>query len=111
MTTASQSWNLILNNYISLEENEWNATPMIDLVKHIKSKYSERLFGYTSLDRLFISIYPDIDRFVEALHVNYDRFAKEFCVSYYSRPNQLDKPEWERIYKSDIAIEKFDHFI
>jgi hypothetical protein len=104
----NQSWDFILKKYVSLKEHEWNVEPMILLVEHIKAFYSNRLFAYTSLDLLIISIHPDIDRCIETLHIKFDRSENQFLFSYYSKSN---KAEWERKYHSEDVNKKFDQFI
>ena len=83
---------------------------MLELVRHIKgSDVAKRLFAYTSLDKLVISIYEPIDAAREALHIVFERQVQEWSFRYYSKPN---KPvEFERDYSAEKGIEKFDSLI
>ena len=111
ITTKCQSWDFIIEGYEALIRNKWEIEPMLDLVKHIASAYSNRLYAYTSRDTLIISIYEHIDRVSEALHIKYDQDINKFSFSYFGGHSTSRQPEWQRTYKSEDGIKKFDDFI
>lgn len=81
---------------------------MIKLVRHIKeSGLSSRLFAYTSMDKLVVSIYENIDPFKESLHITYDLNSNEWNYKYYGGPlygQREGNPEFERVYRKEIGI-------
>ena len=111
ITARYQSWNSILQHYNSLLDNKLGVQPMIDLVKHISTSYSDRLFGCISLDKLIVSIYEEIDWRAEALHIKFEQGTKQFHFSYYGGHTETKQPEWRRIYEADLGVEKFDQFV
>lgn len=83
---------------------------LLELVRHIKnSDLSKRLFAFTSMDKLVISIYESVDIFVEALHITFDIQSDKWHFEYYAQP--FKDPEFVRTYSADKGIEKFDNFI
>ena len=83
---------------------------LLELVRHIKnSDLSKRLFAFTSMDKLVISIYEDLGTFVEALHIIFDIQSDKWYFKYYAQP--FKDPEFVRTYSADTGIEKFDNFI
>ena len=57
-----------------MNKRGWKHDKLLELVRHIKSSdLSKRLFAYTSLDKLVISIYDTIEPNREALHISFDR--------------------------------------
>jgi hypothetical protein len=111
ITSKNQSWDSIIEHYESLIQNKWEVKPMLELVMHIVSNYSNKLYAYTSLDALIISIYERIDRVSETLHVKYDQNLKKFSFSYFGGYTASSQPEWQRLYNSEEGIKKFDEFI
>ena|SRR5689334_12847039 len=111
MITKHQSWEFINKGYESLYEKGWKISAMIELVNYISSKYSGRLYAFTSLDTLIISLYHDIDRLSEALHIRFDQSSQKFFFSYYGGHSRAKQPEWQREYESSDGITKFDKFI
>jgi len=85
--------------------------PMLELVKHVAAGYSGRLYAFTSLDKLIISIYENIDMQSEALHIKYDRELKKFSFAYFGGRSASPQPEWQKVYNSENGIKKFDAFI
>lgn len=90
-------------------------TEMIKLIEHIqKSGLSKRLFAYTSMDKLIISIYEDIDPLKESLHITFDLKENHWIFEYFGGPlyGQIeDKPEFYRVYNKEQGIEKLESFI
>lgn len=83
---------------------------MLQLVKHIIStKLSDRLFAYTSMHKLVVSIYKPIEWNREALHIEFDVLDNKWHFKYYSKPKE--PVEFERNYAPEKGIEKFDAFI
>ena len=109
-TAKARPWDDIEEHYADLNKKEWNHDRLLELVRHIKSTgLQERLFAYTSLDKLVISIYDPIESDREALHIDFDRDNQRWSFKYISRPNE--KPEFERQYEAALGLEKFDKFI
>ena len=111
ITTKCQSWDFVIENYESLIRHEWRIEPMLELIRHIVFNYSSRLYAFTSLDKLIISIYENIDMLSEALHVRYDCESKKFSFAYFGGHSALPQPEWQREYDAEDGIKKFDAFI
>jgi hypothetical protein len=83
---------------------------MIELIQHIiNSGVAGRLFAYSSMDKLVISVYETIDPQKDALHVTFDLAVDKWNFVYYAKP--YTEPEFERTYPSAQGIEKFDHFL
>ena len=80
------------------------------LIRHIRhSGLDKRLFAYSSLDKLVVSIYESIEWNREVLHITFDKMSQQWQFVYYAMPFQ--KPEFERQYPLEKGIEKFDKFI
>ncbi len=117
-TYKAHSWSSIESCYKNLIESGWDQQPILDLVRHImNSELSKKLYAYTSLNTLVITIYEDIDRSTECLHVEFDKSLNVWKFNYYGGntydSNTLNgkQPEFKRIYNRDNGIEKFDQFI
>lgn len=109
-TAMARSWDEIEEHYVDLNKNGWAHDKLLDLVRHIKSTgLGDRLFAYTSLDKLVVSIYNPVEWNREALHIEFDTHNQKWDFKYLSRPNE--KPEFERQYPADFGIEKFDKFV
>ncbi|MBC8109889.1 MAG: hypothetical protein H7Y04_02395 [Verrucomicrobia bacterium] len=101
------SWNEIEEKYLNLGKEFF---PFYELVKHIQqSDASKRLFAYTYMHKLVISIYEEIDPLLETLHIEYDWQNEKWFFSYYANP--FKDPEFERTYPKEKGIEKFDSFL
>jgi hypothetical protein len=109
-TAKSRPWSEIENHYIDLNNHNWGHQKLLELVRHIiHSDLSGKLFAYTSLDTLKISIYENIEPFREELHVSFNSDKQEWLFQYYAKPNEVS--EFTRVYPADTGIEKFDNFI
>ncbi|WP_375437722.1 hypothetical protein [uncultured Hymenobacter sp.] len=109
-TTKAVGWEVIEGRYTELINRGWRLIPLLDLVQKIKSSpLSTKLYAFTSLDRLVVSIYPDIEWERETLHVLFDQHRQEWEFKYFAKPYQ--KPEFVRQYPADAGKEKFDQFI
>lgn len=109
-TANARPWNEIEAHYLNLNEHGWGHDKLLALVRHIKSTgLSNRLFAFTSLDKLVISIYEVIEWNRESLHIEFDRDAQKWSFKYFSKPFQ--DAEFIRQYDTDAGIEKFDHFV
>lgn len=96
--------------YQDLLANGWALMPMVDLIRHITgTKLHERLFAYTSLDTLAISIYNPIEFGRETLRIKFNGDLQQWHFAYLPKP--LESAEFERTYAADKGIEKFDNFI
>lgn len=104
------SWTGIEAFYRDLLANGWALMPMVDLIRHITgTKLHERLFAYTSLDMLVISIYNPIEFGRETLRIKFNPDLQQWHFSYSPKP--FEPAEFERHYHPDKGIEKFDNFI
>jgi hypothetical protein len=110
MTAKARPWDEIEEHYIDLNQHGWGHDRLLSLVRHIKSTgLQHRLFAYTSLDKLIVSVYNPIQSNKEALHIEFDRQNQRWDFKYRSTSNE--KPEFERHYNADLGIEKFDKFV
>ena len=81
-----------------------------ELVKYIRrSGLDKRLFGYSSMDKLVVSIYEPIEWNREALHIAFNSTTQKWHFAYYAFP--FREPEFERDYPLESGLEKFDNFI
>ena len=104
----TRTWADIEQHYINCFGGEHKN--FLELIRHIKNtELSKRLFAYTSMDKLVVSIYDRIDTLVEALHITFDIQSDSWHFEYYAHPFQ--DPEFVRKYSADKGIGKFDNFI
>ena len=83
---------------------------MAELVQHIRtSALATRLYGYSSMDKLVVSIYETIDPRKETLHIKYDLNTYQWHFQYFAKP--FEEAEFVRTYPGDKGIEKFDNFV
>ncbi len=81
-----------------------------ELVRHIRRLgLDQRLFGYSSMGKLVVSIYEPIEWNREALHITFNFATQKWYFAYYALP--FREPEFERGYPAEQGIEKFDSFI
>jgi hypothetical protein len=107
-SNRTQTWEYIENRFV--EDFGDRHFKMIELIQHIRrSGIATRLFAYSSMDKLVISIYETIDPRKDALHITFDLVADNWHFVYYAKP--FTDPEFERTYPSAIGIEKFDNFL
>ncbi|MBX2956290.1 MAG: hypothetical protein KF846_09045 [Cyclobacteriaceae bacterium] len=110
-TAKARPWDDIEEHYVDLNKHGWGHERLLELVKRIKSSgLRDRLFAYTSIDKLVVSIYDPIEWNREALHIQFDRQNQRWTFEYYAKPPGT-KPESERQYSSDLGIDKFFKFI
>jgi hypothetical protein len=112
--TQPKSWEYIAAFYQDLNNHGWGHERMLALVQYILSSgASQRLFAYTSLDKLIISNHEPLED-SEILCVDFDRqkqlFHFEYFASSVSNYGQ-EQPEFHRHYLPDVGIEKFDQFL
>lgn len=108
LSNKPQAWEYIENRF----RTGFGGThhKMLELVQHIRaSGLATRLFGYTSMDKLVISIAEDIDPGKDALHIKYDLNANQWLFEYFATP--FKQAEFVRTYPSEKGIEKFDNFL
>ena len=109
-TAKVRPWDKIEEHYVDLNRHGWKHDRLLDLVRHIRStELHNRLFAYTSMDKLVVSIYDPIEWNREALHIEFDTRNQRWDFKHISRPNE--KPEFERQYQAELGIDKFDKFI
>ena len=106
----ARPWNEIEEHYVDLNNKGWGHDRLLGLVRHIRSSgLQDRLFAFTSVDKLIISIYDPIERDRESLHIDFDRHNQRWDFKYISIPNE--KGGFERQYEANLGLEKFDKFI
>ena len=89
---------------------EYCKENIAELIRHIRlSGLDKRLFAYSSVYKLVVSIYESIEFNRETLHITFDLSSQMWHFAYYALP--FDKPEFERQYPLEQGIEKFDNFI
>ncbi len=109
MYVKARPWDQIELFYTDLLKHNWDVGRMVDLIRHIKSTgLSERLFGFTSLDILHISIYDPLVWGTETLCIKYCGEKEGWGFKYLSKPFQ--PLTFERKYPADKGIENFDQF-
>jgi hypothetical protein len=109
-TAEARPWDEIEGHYIELNRQGWGHDRLLELVRHIKATgLVDRLYAYTSMDKLVVSIYDPVEWNREALHIEFDRHSQRWDFKYISRPNE--KPEFERQYSAELGLEKFDKFV
>jgi len=103
-------WGKIEQRYVDLIEHEWRVEPMLSLVQFIiNNGYDKRLSGYTSLDRLVITIDDPAESHRESLFIQFNQHTRQWHFEYYSKP--YDPVEMERYYPEEQGIDKFCQFI
>lgn len=83
---------------------------LLSLVQFIvNSGLDKRLFAYTSMHKLVITIYdvPEWNR--EALHIEFNHHTKKVSFQYFAKP--FMPIEAERIYAEKDIIAKFNQYI
>lgn len=104
----AQSWDYIENRF----RTDFGEThvKMVQLIQYMRdSGISERLFGYSSMDKLVISVYEKIDPAKEALHITFDSETNRWHFQYFAVPYK--DPEFVRDYQADKGIEKLNSFL
>ena len=106
-------WDDIEQHYIKWFEGL--HVEMVTLIRHIKnSGLASRLYAYTSMDKLVVSVNDKLDPHKESLHVTYDLGTSKWIFEYYGGPlygQHKTTPEFYRVYDKDLGIDKFDKFI
>lgn len=109
-TAKAKSWSEIENHYLYLIDYGWKHERMLELVRYIRqTDLADRLYGYTSMDKLVISIYNPVEWNREALHISHNQLDK-WTFDYYALPPS-QTPEVSRNYACEQGIEKFKDFI
>lgn len=108
-TTKPHSWKEIEEHFTKWFGGVY-ADNIAKLVKHIiSSKLSERLFAFTSMDKLVVANYEPIEMNKDTLHITFHSDEQKWTFEYFASP--LKKAEFVRIYPTDKGIEKFENFI
>jgi len=103
-------WEEIEKRYVDLISCGWKMESMLNLVKHIKgNNLDKRLFAYTSLDKLIVTIYNPGETGREELRIQFDQHTKRWHFEYYPKP--FEPTEMERFYPEEEGINKFCEFI
>ena len=109
-TVQIRPWEEIEKSYIDLVSHGFDFDSILGLIKFIRNNsFEDRLFGYTSLEKLIITIYNPAEWHRESLHVGFDRHTKRWQFEYYSKPGE--PIGFERYYSEEIGLEKFSQFI
>jgi alpha-N-acetylglucosamine transferase len=103
-------WEQIELFYIDLISHGWDLENMLSLVKYIQNNdLDKRLFAYTSLDKLFITIYNPGVWCKEALRIEFIPYSRKWHFEYFPEPY---KPvEAERFYSEEEGIAKFCKYL
>jgi len=108
-TVKAVPWNEIRSHYVQLVNHGWLYEEMIGLIDFITTgELGARLYAYTSIDKLVLSIYENITPAQEVLSIYFDRGAGMWNFQY--QPEQFAKAEHERQYKDDL-IGHFQNYI
>ena len=103
-------WNKIEEHYDDLISYGWRGEPILSLVKFIQTEnLDKRLFAYTSMDMLIITIYNPAEWNREALHIEFNNYSRRWHFEYFPKPNE--PTEMERYYPEELGITKFCQFI
>jgi hypothetical protein len=109
-TAKTRPWSEIEGHYTHLISRGWELDPMRQLVQHIiRTELSNRLFAYTSMDKLVIGIYDPMEWNREALHIEYDGTERLWSFKFLAKPNA--PVEFERTYGTEEGMIKFDNFV
>ncbi|RWY53731.1 hypothetical protein [Mucilaginibacter gilvus] len=110
-STKIVSWDKIESRYLNLiEKYGWSLNGMLSLVRFIRSNdLHERLFAYTSLDTLIITIYYPAEWHRETLHIRLDQVTQTWLFQYFPKPYEV--VEFERAYPVEQGVEKFANYI
>jgi hypothetical protein len=106
--TKARPWSEIEAHYLNWEEGK----ELLEVVRHLRANgTAERLFAYTSLYNLVISLYDQIEPHRETLHIRWEptKIADRWELIYYARPD-LDA-EFIRRYPAGALQEKVDAFL
>ena len=96
--------------YVLLTRDAFDQEPVVDLVRHIRTKYGEERFhALISMRTLIVSGNNPIEFDRETLRIDYHSRENEWQFSYVSKPFKL--AEFTRRYAGPLGIEKFDNFV
>jgi len=103
-------WEQIEAHYMSLISYGWKLESMVSLIRFIRNNgLDKRLFAYTSLDKLVVTIYDPAESNRETLNIQFDRNNKKWHFEYSPKP--FEPVEMERYYPEEDGIKKFCQFI
>jgi len=103
-------WDEIESFYVDLILEGWELSDLLSLVKYIRQNdLSKKLFAFTSLDKLIITIYNPAEFNRESLHIQYDMVRKLYIFKYYPLP--YEPVEFERSYPGEVLLEKFQNLL
>lgn len=106
----SRDWKDIESWYLELVDYGHDMLPMVYLITYIRSTdLKNRLFGYTSMHKLVVSIYEKIEWNKEALHIEFDIETRKWFFKYHPKP--YAPIEFERTYSEKQGVEKFQNII
>ena len=109
-TATARPWADIEAFYVSLTVEAFDQQPMVNLVRHIRAKYTAgRLHAITSMHTLIVSVNNPIELNRENLRVDYRFGDREWEFNYFSKP--FKPAEFSRRYPAPLGIEKFDSFV
>jgi hypothetical protein len=103
-------WEEIEKRYIDLISNGLKLESILALVQFIRTnQLDKRLFAYTSMAKLVITIYNPAEWNRESFHIQFNPHSKKWHFEYYPRP--YDPTEAERYYPEEEGINKFCRYI
>jgi hypothetical protein len=105
----ARQWSEIEAHYLGWEEGK----EILEVVRYLRANgTAERLFAYTSLYNLVISLYDQIEPHRESLHIRREINGVGgyyWELSYYARPDL--ESEFVRQYPAGTLCEKLDAFL
>jgi hypothetical protein len=109
-TATIVPWDKIEEKYKSFISNGWELENMLSLIRFIRcNEYHKRLFAYTSMDKLIVTIYNPAEFHREELHIELVPQLKQWHFEYFPKP---DSPsEAKNNYPEDEGINKFCSYI
>ena len=105
----ARDWNEIISFYEDMTKRNSRFEKLLNLVNHINDNdLSKRLYAYTSVYYLIISIYNQIVINKETLTISPN--GKDGLWNFKYNPQPYAKPEHERQYDGDL-IKHFTNYI
>ena len=104
------SWDEIEKRYADLVLHGLHFHNMIRLIQHVKNNgVNKRLFAYTSMHKLVVTIYDPAEVNREALHIELNPHTMRWCFEY--RPKPYEPVEMTRYCDDDELITRFSRYV
>jgi len=103
-------WDKIEEYYADLVNHGLTLQSMLSLVRFIRENgFDKRLYAFTSMHKLVISIYDPPEWNREALHIEFDMYSKKIHFRYYPKPFRMT--EAENFYPEEDVIPRFSRYM